>query len=565
MHGRKNVVLTLLAVMCMVAAMIPAAQQLSRPQNDPQTQKDRMIVQSLEAYRDYIREGTRIAVQPPMEIERVWEIEDTREEAQDLLISRMHNADTLLGFDRESRTFYCTLGVMDDDADWPEISLSAVGAGGETVSVAWVDDYTYDYPADALRDEYRYELLAYTDTQYAYIGLIFTGMPIVSMDILYDGELTESYVPARVSVSSAQHDAIDSAALTHLRGGGVYKGIDKFSYRVEFHDEQETGRGKAKRHSVLGMAENTDWLLLSNAQEETAVRNYLAYDLWNRWNEHKPAPMMMESRLAELFINDEYMGIYQVMPPVNVEEEIVRMGGNLKTDSAVRMVIETNRHDRPNKSYNSKAGFFAECRYSPYKDPMKVFDDFDNYAKLSAVHKEVLPDPEFAALAEHCMDVEAIVSYYLFMQACGLGDNVFNNLYVWNLYENGRFVYRVSPWDMDLCLQETGYTQDGSVVPYYEDRMVLPQRLLDLNVGNARQILWDLWQEKRQSVLRDSEIERWIKDVEEYVNRSGAYRRESQKWRGGAYELSLGYALDSEIEHMWTIEERMRSSWPLDM
>ena len=549
-------------ILTMVACLMPLAHLLSVPADDPDTQKNRMIVETLNQYRAYEAARSMAVVEPMMDIEDAWAIEDTREEALEPLVMTMQNGGSALGHDKESRTFYCTIGVDNGD-DWPEIRLHAAGAVDDTLRVAWIDDYSYDYPEDALRDEYRYELLAYTDTQYEYVGVIFTGMPIVSLHVGYEGELGESYVPARVNVSDAAYDPIDSAALTHLRGGGVYKGIDKWSYRVELHSEGADASGRKEALSVLGMEENSDWLLLSNAQEETAVRNFLAYHLWNRWNAEKGAPMMMPSRLAELFVNDEYMGIYQVMPPVDVEEEIVRMGGNLKTDSAVRMVIETNRHDRPNLSYLADAGFFVESRYSPYKDPMRVFADFDSFGRLSYFGDNRLGDEEFAALAEKCLDIDAMMSYYVFMQACGLGDNVFNNLYIWNTFEDGRYVHRVSPWDMDLSLQETGMQEDGSVIPYYEDRMVIPTRLLDLNVGGAREKLWAIWQEKRQNVLMDSEIERWILDVEEYVNASGAYRRESDKWRGGAYELGLSAILGYEIEHMWTIEAEFQKRWPL--
>ncbi|MBQ4265979.1 MAG: CotH kinase family protein [Clostridia bacterium] len=563
MHKRRSVIATGAAALLLALCLLPLSHLLSMPQDDPDAEKGRMIVEALNQYREYEHARRSIAVQPPMPIEEAWAIEDTRHEAETPLVERMRSGNSVLGYDREERTFYCTLGMNCGD-DWPVIELFAEGAAQESVQVAWIDDYAYDYPEDALRDEYRYELLAYTDTQYEYIGLIFTGMPIVSLHIGYDGELGESYVPARVSVSSAEHEAVESAALTHIRGGGVYKGIDKFSYRVELHDEQAKGQGKAKADSMLGMQPSTDWLLLSNAQEETAVRNHLCYDLWNRWNAEKGAPMMLESRLAELFVDDEYMGIYQVMPSVDVEGEIVRMGGSLKTDSAVRMVIETNRHERPNMSYAADSGFFVECRYSPYADPMRVFNDFEDYARLSMSTENRLGDAEFAELAQRCLDVDAMISYYLFMQACGLGDNVFNNLYIWNIREGDRFVYRVSPWDMDLSLQETGYLEDGSVIPYYEERMVLPTRLLDLDVAGAREKLWKTWKQKRETVLMDSELEKWIIDVQEYVNGSGAYRREANKWRGGAYELNLSQILTFEIEHMWTVETTLNERWPLE-
>ena len=95
--------------------------------------------------------------------------------------------------------------------------------------------------------------------------------------------------------------------------------------------------------------------------------------------------------------------------------------------------------------------------------------------------------------------------------------------------------------------------------------MVLPTRLLDLNVAGARKILWKLWNEKRSTVLMDSELEKWIITVQDYVNASGAYKRESGKWRAGAYELNCSPMLNYEIEHMWTIESTMMERWPLDI
>ena len=554
----------MLLVAVLIAALLPVSMVLTLSEKGPDDRKNEAIMESLEQYRAYQREAVEIAVDPLIDIEKAWEIEDTRQEAENALIMAMHNHGAPLGFDSGEMTFYCPI-VMTEEDNWPEIQMTALCDSAEPVHIAWIDDYTYDYPSEALRDGYRYELLAYTDTCYAYVGVVFTGMPIISLHIGYDGELGESYVPARFGVADPKRGAIHGAALTHLRGGGVYKGIDKFSYRVELHDERLEVKGDKCEVSVLGMEPSTDWLLLSNAQEETAIRNYLAYDLWNRWNANKPAPMMIESRLAEVFVDDRYMGIYQIMPAVDEKAEIERMGGNLQTDSVVRMVIESNRHERPNKSYFSDSGFFVECRYAPYRDPMRVFDDFENYARLSIHNDKRLNDEAFAQLAEQCIDVENMISYYLFMQACGLGDNVFNNLYIWNIQEDGHFVHRVSPWDMDLSLQETGYQEDGSVYPYYEDRMVLPTRLLDLNVAGARKILWKLWNEKRSTVLMDSELEKWIITVQDYVNASGAYKRESGKWRAGAYELNCSPMLNYEIEHMWTIESTMMERWPLDI
>ena len=74
----------------------------------------------------------------------------------------MYNGESALGYDAGSDTFYCTLG-MENGENWPELALSVQDAPG--VTVCWIDDYAYDFCADAIREGYRYELLAYTDTE----------------------------------------------------------------------------------------------------------------------------------------------------------------------------------------------------------------------------------------------------------------------------------------------------------------------------------------------------------------------------------------------------------------
>lgn len=563
MHKRRGILLTAMLILCLTLAMIPLTDMLSSGENQEQDALRQAIADTISIQRKHESRPPDVAVMPCMDIEDVWAIEDTRREAGQQLVKCLKNGKSRLGYDREQDTFYCTIGMETGD-DWPQIQLFAESDAQEELHIAWVDDYTYDYPCDAMEDEYRYELIAYTDTQYAYIGVVFTGLPIVTMDIFYDGEVEEQYVPAHVSVAGAGYEAIDTAALTHMRGGGVYKGIDKFSYRIQFHDEMGRGSKKTKDLSVLGMEEDSDWLLICNAQEETAARNYLAYEMWKMWHADEPAPMKLESELVELFVDDEYMGLYQLMERVDAQEEILGMGGDLQTDSAVRLVIASNRGEKPSKSYGTRSSFFAEYRYGPGEDADAVFERFDAYARMNEIVEDRPDDEEFAELAQKYVDLDSALNYYLFMQACGLSDNVINNLYVWMMEEEGRMVYKFSPWDMDYCLLETGFQEDGSVVPYFEEKMVFVHRMLDLNLMNSRERLWEIWQEKRKTILSDAAVWDWIMDMQTYLNASGAYRRESNKWRGGAYQVNMTPMLDFELEHLWTVESTLAQRWPLE-
>jgi len=90
-------------------------------------------------------------VAPCREIEEIWAIEDARQESETPLVTALEMNGMPLGYDAESNTFYCTLGM--EGEEWPEIHLTAPGAKG--VSLCFVDDYTYDWRQDAVRDGYE--------------------------------------------------------------------------------------------------------------------------------------------------------------------------------------------------------------------------------------------------------------------------------------------------------------------------------------------------------------------------------------------------------------------------
>ena len=94
--------------------------------------------------------------------------------------------------------------------------------------------------------------------------------------------------------------------------------------------------------------------------------------------------------------------------------------------------------------------------------------------------------------------------------------------------------------------------------------MPIPRRILDLNLGNSREMIWKIWNEKRSTILTDDAIYNWFMDMEAYVNRSGAALRDSQKWYGNAQLLDLAQMMSNETTHMSMIEHYLLALWPLE-
>lgn len=560
MSMRKKLIKAGATVALLVLLVVPLTGLLSLGQDDAAYDAEHMVEPMLALLAQSPQYLADVAVEPMMELEDAWDIEDVRSEAEQALVVGMRNGDAEMGYDSESRTFYCTLG-MDGTEDWPELELFAqAAAGAQDMRVAWIDDYSYDYSRDAIREGYRYELLAYTDTEYAYFGVVFTGLPIVTLHV-YGGEdaLGETYIPARAAVSGAGYEAINTAAQVHLRGGGPVREHDKYSYRLEFHVLTDHG-DKKNDLSMLGMPADSDWILISNATDATSSRNELAWSLWRDWNADGQGFMLQQTRMVEVFADDEYVGLYQIIQRIRPEEEIVRMGGSLATDCVTRVIKEVNVESRPVVDMMSRVNFWAELRYAPQGvSAKKAFDRFEPYWQMNAQPVDELTDEEFISMASRCTDVREMMEFYLFIQAAGLGyDNIFNNVYMWAIRQGDHYVYYCSPWDMDMAFMPMLSSDQLNLY----DRQA--RRMLDLNVGNARQVIRDVWSEKRSTIITDDAMYQRIQDFEDYINASGAYLRESEKWYGGAATLNLGEISAFAAEHLQQAERAIEEMWPLD-
>ena len=153
-----------------------------------------------------------------------------------------------------------------------------------------------------------------------------------------------------------------------------------------------------------------------------------------------------------------------------------------------------------------------------------------------------------------------MMEYFLFTQAAGLGyDNVFNNVYMWALRQGDHYVYHLSQWDMDMGFNKMFGSDEDTINLYLKQAW----RMLDLDVSSAQQVLRDVWNEKRETILSDDAMYQRVDDLQNMINDSGAYLRESEKYRGGAQELDLSEIQSFAVEHLHTIEREMDNMWPL--
>lgn len=462
------------------------------------------------------------AAPAPEDVEEIWAIEDAREESDVPLVTALEVNGMPLAYDAQSSTFYCTLG-MDNGEAWPQFRLTAPDAKG--VQMMFVDDYTYDWCSDAIREGYAYEVIAYTEKAYSYFSIIFTGLP--QLCIYTDGqEITTEDTNVHVTVAAGGEAALDTTARTHLRGASTLL-FDKRGYRVEFTRERNGGSRKAEV-SVPGFGMANDLVLLPCWHDETKIRDKLNWDLWNELAAEDEPFGARRTAYAEVFVDNAYVGLYLLIEPVDVKEELAKAGSrHLETDSVYRTAALNFSRDREYYTHPHRANAGYELYYAPpgAQSFEERFAGLNAYIELTKIED----DDEFAARALEIIDMDNMLRHVLLVQGAAICDNFFNNMYIWAQREpDGGVTYRFSLWDLDMSW---GFERD-EIGEEYQRWLFFPvaDRMLNLDVGGIRQKAYDMWQEMRSGIFSMEALEARLAEYSSLLEESGALVRDLERW-----------------------------------
>lgn len=460
-----------------------------------------------------------VAAPCPEDIETIWAIEDARTPCDGPLVTALENNGVPLAYDRETNTFYCSLG-LDKGEQWPQIHLTAPGAEG--VSLLFADDFTYDSCADAVAMGNVYSLLAYTQEEYAYANLVFTGLPLLSLTA--EAEITREDTPAYVEIGAYGEEAVRANARVHLRG---WSSQMKQGYRVEYT------RGSGGRKVALqtpGIGQTDTLVLLPMALDRSLMRDRLSWTLYDEMLGEETRFAARPCAYVELILDGRYAGVYLLMKPFDMEEELLHMGGShAQLDGVYRSCItflvgkEETITEHP---YGDSLGFrrYYEAAGSV---PFQALDDFK-----ALIEQE--DDEAFCAQALAQLDIESMLRMTLLLQAGGMTDNVFNNMFIWAEWTQAGYLYHFIPWDMDMSWG----MREEEIGQQYEYWLHFPQadRLLNLNPGGQlRSTLAGMWAQLRANVFSEAHIEALLTQFAHELNDSGAMLRNAERWETETY------------------------------
>lgn len=337
-------------------------------------------------------------------------------------------------YDPATRTVTFTPGL--DQAETFEVSLEVASTGEKSLFKLGVID-KWDAPGNVpVVDPTKY--------------LEEYGLPVLFLD---PAPTTEIYTAA--SVVSGGRTYVGAQA--KLRGAASLE-YPKNSYTIEFDKADkfdEPSRAFTNKRKIV---------LISTFDDNSYVRQRLAYDLWNAMD---PGHLQIQTYSAVVFVNGEYFGLTTVSDHVDgflMEDHGYSQEGNLykaiNHDANFRTTSVQNGgapKQTLHQGYTKKEG-------TPLEGQPGAFDDLDALVTWAATSD----DPTFLATLDATLDVRDYRDWFVFVTFILADDSAGKNSYHYHDPLTPGSLWRYAPWDFNASFGQawTTHREDGV---HYED------------------------------------------------------------------------------------------------
>lgn len=513
--------------------------------------------------------------------EEFWEKLGAYEECQELLtdgkISLMLNS-CVLPYDREENIWY--VAQNPENEKWEGI----LGLDERNAQIYILDDGYPEKKEESIREGHVFQAAIVKGREYALTNIIVSGMPVISIvtkdswqpeysiedidnyvfnsETRYLGDITIFNVNGTSGTYEGQgHDEGNGYRILHRKvsyhtRGNTSDNFEKKSYALKLSDEN----GEKKKENLFGLGRSADWKLLAGAGDVTKVREKTAWQLWEEIAEQQGA--VSESATAmeycEVILDGDYIGMYQVIKALDEDTMKLQdtdvlykfLQAEMPLDEDIQSSIDAGyvvcypiRIRYPKQGEGDLAGQWEPIRQ--YLDAGYWHIDFEKLYSM--------------------IDLENTMDYYLFLEVVSGWDNACKNTYrIARKTEEGEYQILTIPWDLNYTFGdeftveiELGKTRFNPDTTQFYTEPVIRQLFMN-NTHGEGDILKDRWNEYRQDIFSDGHILGLMEENMEYMQRTGAFERDSKRWPMQNNDSDLTKIMEYERERLAFLDEQFR-------
>ena len=437
-------------------------------------------------------------------------------------------------YDRKSNTVF----IPQDCSEGNWTGALSVNAPYTRICILNIDA---DNKQRCIEENKSFKTALISDNDYMECDLVFTGLPAVCMyNETGQIEHGEKY-PGRICVLDPYRGEYQEADCSINIRGATSTLFDKKSYRVELTG---TASGSDKA-SFLGLRKDDDWILNSLCTDKTLVREKICYDLWKRLNEMEEKPVASSQiEYCELILNNEYMGVYGFMYPVDRKLMGMNPGDILyKVGTWYEEITFPGRltdYNGKEEILNENGVSYLEIKYPKEPDKGFIYDPFQVYQDM-VFETGDLSEMEKAGIS---LDLDNFIVHELFCEMTRAGDNTWKNIFM-AAYSDGKGGYTLKEtiWDLNYTFGDrfkwdpghgnTVFLPDSTdAYKLRYDRDYGYSRLSSI-IDGLREDTAVKWKEWRDTGISPEYVNSLFTEERDHLEKSGAFERNSLKWYAG--------------------------------
>ncbi|GGE93415.1 CotH kinase family protein [Hymenobacter cavernae] len=368
--------------------------------------------------------------------------------------------------------------------------------------------------------------------------IYFTELPIIHIDA--KNEIIDSpSIYAKFRMSEANGAVTKSNLGIEIRGGWSQT-YPKKSYELSLW--QDTTGAETQDMSLLNLRNDNKWNLQAMYNEPLRNRNKASHELWQEihqiyYKDKEPdAKNGIDMAYVELFLNDEYKGVYALSERIDRKQLKLKKYNNgivgelYKGGDWGPAVMFTGLPAIDNTSL-TWGGF--EYKHPEEKTDWSNLYDFVGFVENSS-------NQDFYSQYQKRFNLKNAVDYYIFLNLIRATDNTGKNIYLAK-YKTGEPYYYV-PWDLDGVF---GTDWQGQYINITNDILCygLYKRLTkDNSYKGFNETLYSRWDELRSTVLTEDHILAKFQANHDYLLKNNVYEREHTIWQEFTYnEADIPY------------------------
>lgn len=432
------------------------------------------------------------------------------------------------------------------NALYPEEKSTVQTGNRQYTFVSSVNEFEYGVAYEAV------------DSEHKNFDIYFTQLPIIN---IYTNNtiVDEPRVYAHFTLCQNNGDYVESAMGVEYRGSWTQT-LPKKSFRIEFW-EDETGN-ETKDFSLLGMRSDDDWNIQAMYNEPLRLRSKTNFELWKKMdtlyyiNDEPEAINGVRQEYAELFLNNQYRGVYTISERPDRKQFKLKkykndeIRGELYKGTGWGASTYTSL-----PAYDNNSELWGGFEYEHPEEEM-------NWENIYEFVRFVLNENDISFYESYAerFNVDNAVNYFIFLNLLRATDNTGKNLFVARYNTDEPYFY--IPWDLDGTYgiiwngTQENITNDILTNGFY-DRLVKYDGFI-----NKLKVRWN---KLRESLITHDSIMGIFNTQFGYLKSNGVYERELIAWESCEFLDfdNLNYTSDwltrrlDYLDHVFNNPERM--------